>query len=499
MKGLFLRLIVFIIVATCSFNSFYSVPLIWGLEDSSEAEDTDEDEEWINEEEFEEGIDGHGEDAFQEIQVEAPVEVSTKSDFSFAGFFKEEWNYSYQKPDANFPFKRTRAEWTKFRSTLNLNLQFPLSEKWKAKVSGNAFYDAYYSQKNRSDFPDETLDTFEAEVEFRDTFIEGPISDSLWIKVGRQIIAWGESEVSAITDVANPRDKRELGLIDIEDARIPVGASRLSYVTGSWEWNLVAIHEIRASKHATQGSDFDPYIGLRNVFSIAPEVRPESTGAETEWMVRLFKSFNGGDVSFVVADVYADDPYLDLQSQNATFIPRYNRIRVYGTSGNYVHGPWLFKFELARKRGMNLLRGEEDFKRQLESDTPNPRNWNEKDLTQFMLGFDYLGISDMTTTVEVNVSKIEAYQPSLFNEEYRTTLALAMRYDTWNNTLHPQFVWVRLPHDNGDLFRLTADYDIIDAFQISGGVIIYEADKKDDHFYTLRNNDRILISFKYSF
>ena len=495
MNRIFLRLVALLVVVNCSSGNFSYLPVIRAQEISSETgEEFEEDEEeWLDEEGFEES----GEDAFQEIEVETPAETRVDASTGFSGFFKEELNYSYQKPDADLPFMRSGAEWTKIRSTLNLSYQFPLSEKWRVKVSGNAFYDAYYSQKNRSDFSGETLNAFEAEAELRDTFIEGPITGSLWIKVGRQIMAWGESEVTAITDVGNPRDNRELGLVDVEDARIPVWASKFSYSNGSWEWNLVAIHEFRPNKRATPGADFDPYIGIP--FTVAPEARPESTGKETEWLVRFFKSFNGGDVGFVAADVFADDPYLDFQSQNSTFIPRYKRTRTFGASGNYVSGPWLFKFELARKLGVILGRREEDIRRQLKNEVPHPQSWSEKDLTQFMLGFDYLGVSDLTTTVEVNMTRIEAYEPNLFNEEHRATLALALRYDTWSNRLHPRFVWVRLPHDNGDLFRLSADYDIMDALQFSGGVIIYQADRKDDLLYAFRNNDRILVSMKYSF
>ncbi len=478
-------------------RNFNSLSVIQAQEVTSETREAFEEDvdEWLNEDGFGES----GEDAFQEIKVEVPIEAGTGTKSDFSGFFKEELNYGYQKPDSSFPFTRTKADWTKIRSTINLSYRFPLSEKWRVKVSGNAFYDAYYSLNNRHDFSDETLNAFEAEAEIRDTFIEGPVTESLWIKSGRQIMAWGESEVAAITDVGNPRDNRELGLVDVENARIPVWATRLNYFNKNWEWNLVVIHEFRTNKNAAPGSDFDPFIRLRNIFAIAPEVRPEILGKESELLLRLFKSFNGGDVAFVAADVFTDDPYLDLQLRNSTYFPRYKRIRVYGASANYVNGPWLFKIELARKLGVILARKQEDFERQMKSVVPNPQNWSEKNLTQIMLGFDYLGVSDLTTSVEVNMTRIEAYDPNLFNEENRAILALALRYDTWNNTLHPQVAWVQLPRDNGDVFRLTADYDIMDALQLSGGVVIYQAEKRKNLLYPFRNNDRILFSMKYSF
>ncbi len=90
----------------------------------------------------------------------------------------------------------------------------------------------------------------------------------------------------------------------------------------------------------------------------------------------------------------------------------------------------------------------------------------------------------------------EACQPDLFNEEHCTTLTLVLRYVTWNHTLHPQVVWVQLPHDNGDVFPLTADYDIMEALQLSGGMVIYQTGKRNNLLYPFRKNDRILFGMK---
>ncbi len=441
--------------------------------------------------------DGFGEDeedgGFKEIKVETPVPISdAEKGSSFGGFIREDLAYGYQKPDSDFKFTRTEAELNKIRLTLNLYFDFNLSETWKAKISGNAFYDAYYSDKGRNDFPNETLRAYEQEFDLRDTFVEGPITDAIRIKIGRQIIAWGESEGTAIVDMANPRDNRELGLVDIEDARIPIFASKLSYLAGAWEWNLVALHEFLPNKNPTEKSDFDFNIRLREVVPIESEKLPDE---ETEWLFRLFKSFKGGDISLIYADVFEDDPYLDFEK--TSYIPRFQRIKTYGASGNIVKGFWLFKFELAKKLGAAL--GRKDLVEQRQNGQQNPDSWSEKDLTQWMLGFDYTGVTDLSTTFEVSVNKIEDYEDNLASLEWRAVSSLTLRYDTWNDTLHPQFLWVRFSNNNGDLFRISADYDYIDAWQLSAGITVYDASKKDDFLFPYRRNDRIFGGVKYSF
>lgn len=468
--------------------------------EDEEKETEDEDDEEGFGEEDEEGFGEDDSDAFQEIKIEIKVEDPVVDDgTSFGGFLKAELAYSYQDTDPNFPLTRKKAKLNKSRTILNLRYKFPVAENWKMRISGNSFYDAYYSQNNRKKFSKDTLNAYEAEVEFRDTFLEGLLIDSLWIKVGRQIIAWGESEGQAINDLANPRDNRELGLVDIEDARIPVLASKLSYLKGNWEWNLVAIHEFRPNKNGTESADFDNYISIRRAFTVAPEERPTGSGGDTEWLVRIFKSFNGGDVSMIAADVLEDDPYLDFQHQPSRFVPRYKRIKSYGMSGNYVVGSWLYKFEFAKKQGAAIARTSKDLAKQLQTKVHKPKSWSKKDLSQLMLGFDYTGVSDLTVTFEATIIQIEDYEDNLLNEELRAIPTVMLRYNTWNDTLHPQLFFVRLPYDNGELLRASVDYDYMDALQLSGGMAIYEATHKDGFFYPYRNNDRIFGSIKYSF
>lgn len=482
---------------------------------SSSDEEEDEDLEGFEDDEdedlegFEDDEDGFGDDdgfgdgedgGFQDIEIDVgDIVVEEPKDYSFGGFLKQDISYAFAVPDKDLPFTRDRAEINKFRTTANLEFNWTISPKWKLKISGNSFYDAYYTQQGRDEFPDETLDAYERESEFRDTFVEGNVDGGLWLKVGRQIIAWGESEGTQIVDMANPRDNRELGLVDIEDARIPVFATKISYLVDNWELNLVGIHEFRANKTGTEGSDYDPYVSFRKNAKIDDAEDPKDEDARMELLARVFRSFNGGDFSLIAADTLEDDSYLDFDPQFGGYIPRYKRIRTYGVAGNFVKGSWLFKMEAASKKDSALARTPEDLQAQLRANVKEPKSWSEKDLTQLMLGVDYSGVTDLSVTFEVSATQIEDYEDNLMNDEIRAAPSLTLRYDTWNDTLHPSFLWVRLPNDNGDLIRASADYDLMDALQLSGGFALYDAAREDDLLYAYKENDRLFASIKYSF
>ncbi|MCP4751656.1 MAG: DUF1302 domain-containing protein, partial [Proteobacteria bacterium] len=467
-----------------------------------------------------EGFEDEGEIEDVSIDVKSltitPMEPSF---FSFGGFIREDIAYSYQRDDPDL---------SRIRSTLNLNADVKLFADWKIKMVWNGFFDYAYSRIGRDRFTDETLDTYESDSEIRDFFIDGSIFDWLRFKVGRQIIAWGESESTQITDMANPRDMTELGMVDIEDARIPVTATKFSILYDAWEVNLVAIGEIRPNKIPAEGSEFDMFQPLRTlpIIEIEDEETPKSEAHNTEVLFRLFKSFNGGDVSFVWADVYDDFPHLDFNglelealppqspvrfSPKLRLIPRHKRIKTLGFSGNKASGSWLFKAELARQMGKALAR--DDFLTQLEdaqntlllgkrffsSDTELIKTWSEKDLLHLMAGFEYSGMDDLSIGLEAFAEKIEDYQDYLMDRETGGSISLILTYTALNDTLNARLFWLRFSRGEGDVVRVNVDYDIVDALNVSGGFIVYEATDEESTLHLYKNNDRVFAALKYSF
>ncbi len=176
------------------------------------------------------------------MKVEEADPASSQT-IEVGGFVREDLAYSIHAPEERFEFTRRDPHFTKIRTTLNLSLEVPLSTSWKTKISINGFHDDYYRQAGRETFAEETITTCETELELRDTFVEDPLSSNLWLKFGRQIIVWGEADSVQIVDQVNPRDSRELGHVDIEDSRLPIWSTKISYTFGDWEWNGVVLHE----------------------------------------------------------------------------------------------------------------------------------------------------------------------------------------------------------------------------------------------------------------
>lgn len=482
----------------------------FGDEDDSEE---DSDLEGFGDEDKElEGYDDDSEAdaALTDIQEEIDVskilsESENSTTLTLGGFIKEDIAYGFAYED---------PEWAKIKSILNLTFDYKISEVWKSKLNINGFYDYAYQYRGRDEFTDETLEAYESEFEVRDFFIDGSFSNQSYFKFGRQVIAWGQSKTSQINDRVNPRYQRELGIVDLEDARLPVVASKYTVVFDSFDFNMVAVHEIRSNKYATKGSEFDPFISLRAMgIQIRDEEVPDSDIKNTEYALRLSKLFNGGDLALMYSSTYEDSPYLDfymltkpsIYYGQLTITPKFKRIRTLGITGSMVSGSWIFKTELARKYGVAFSRG--DIREQMATiplgiyneDSNIIETWSEKDQNQAMLGIDYSGISDLTITFEGVLSQIDDYEDNLSSKRTSGLAYMSIDYSALNDTFKAKFILMHFTDNNGDVYRINLDYDFIDALTGSLGAIYYEADADEARLYPYRSNDKYFASIKYSF
>ncbi|MEW6618539.1 MAG: DUF1302 family protein [bacterium] len=424
-------------------------------------------------------------DFFSDFLQEDTYFFNSSGGVALSGFYKQEIAYSYNSSDSNFNFVRQQPEISKIKSILDITLDAKILNQIKLKLNGRFFYDSYYLLKGREKFSSQLLEAHEREIDVGESFIEASITDYMWLKSGRQIIAWGESDIYQNTNVINPQDNRELGQEDITDRYIPALATKLTYLANTGEINLAVIHEVRANKYGASGSDYDPYIRLRSEEDIIiREKLPPSTLDNTQWGFRLRKALHSGDVSLIYADVFDKNPYLYFDDENVTL--NLNRIQVYGIAGNYVLGQWLYKFDIARKIKSILMH-------------KDMTEFSHKNIIQGMIGIDFTGITDLRLTLEINHTLIEAYKKNLQDDELSREWLITATYNMFNNCLHHNLFWTHLSNNNGDIFELETVYAYSDDIQISIGTIFYMASDKKGFIYPYRNNNRIFAGVKYSF
>ncbi|MCK5097813.1 MAG: hypothetical protein KAR45_06895 [Desulfobacteraceae bacterium] len=444
-------------------------------------------------------------DSFPEIDSDITIMADAGDETSnflpgltIGGFFKFETEYGYN---------RDHKKLSKVKTTLFLESDYKINDQWKIKGSANAFYDfAYFIEsriESRDEFLNETLDDNEYDIALKELYIDGQLNNQYSIKFGRQIVVFGASDYARILDVINPRDLTQPGLISIEDARMPVSIVRLSAVFDKWVFDMASIHEHPGSLIFGAGSDFDYYASIRNPgIKILDKNRPESGFRSSGLAARATKSFNGGDISFVAANTYDDQPYLIIEGispSGITLRPEYDKYRTFGISGNIIKGSSLFKFEAAFQQNIKLMRN--DIFKQINSGIPlaGINTTKEADRLAFLAGFEYTGINNLRLNFEAQVTHILDWENYLNNKENEYRTYLQATYNMMNEALELELLWIHFHPGHGNILRLSTQYALFDGLSIEGGIAFYQSRDASSAIYPYNDQDRLFLRMKYSF
>jgi hypothetical protein len=423
----------------------------------------------------------------QETQA-AVIEKSYLPSFlSIDGYFKLSSVYAYHAHDA----AGSATSWhglTRLRPEIKLIVDTELPGTWQARISGHAFYDLAYTINDRDDYTDDVLDSYEKEMELDEVYLLGSLTSDLDLKAGRQIVVWGRSDNIRITDVLNPLDLRWPGLVDIEKLRLPVTMTKLDYYFKGWNLSGLVLHEVRYNKNPEFGSDFFP--GIQPL----PGDESPDEGFEidhSQFGVSLNGIFQGWDVSFYYADIYAQNAYLNPIAANLTpqFEVKHPRVAMLGGAFNMAWGNWLFKTEAAYFDGFEF------------TNTPG----KEYSRLDALAGVDYSGLSDATITLElanrhyVDFDKRLEESPDLQKEDlFEWALRLTKPY--WNDTLNLTFLSTIFgpTGQDGGFQRFTAEYDWTDSIELTSGIVFYQS---GDLRRTkgIGDNDRVYFELQYNF
>jgi len=398
------------------------------------------------------------------------------------------YNVSHEAPGAGEADFRELSRW---RTELDLRFQCKLFKDWKVVFSGRAFFDFAYLIKGRSMFTDEVLDTYEHEAELFDAYIQGSLLDNLDLKAGRQVVVWGRSDNLRVTDVLNPLDNREPGLVDIEDLRLPVTMVRLDYYHGPWNMTALVIPEIRFGKDPVFGSEFFP-LDMRPPYERSPDCAPENM----EYGLALNGLFSGWDLSIYAARIFDDQAHVDQVVSTSggggqaisVLERRHSELFMAGTAVNLAWNNWLLKAEAAYVHGFEFLSAR-----------------GKKSRLDLLAGLEYTGFTDTMLSMEVVERHLFDFESGMkagpdFAQEDTFQLVARMNRTFFNETLEVTLLGSMLGEtgQDGAFERISAAYDVTDALVMSGGVILYQGG--DNIFFrNIGDSDRIFLEFEYSF
>ncbi len=374
---------------------------------------------------------------------------------------------------------------TRLRMTLDLGLDASFPRSRDAVLRGRVFHDAAYGISGRDEFTDVMLGSLEREAELREAFLRGKVLPSLDLKVGRQIVVWGKSDNLRVTDVLNPLDNREPGLVDIEDLRLPLAMARADWYAGRWSLTAIAIPEVRFNKNPPLGSDFYP-----SALPPPRETIPEDGGGNTEYAFALNGILTGWDISFYSARIFNDQPstrIIQFPFPQMEWV--HDRLSMAGAAVNVALGNWLLKTEAALFDGLRFAaRPDRGFSR-----------------LDALAGVEYSGFSETTISLEAVHRRLldfdaalEAQPDGASRDAVQT--ALRLQRDFLRKRLHLTVLALTQAWNgrNGRMQRLSLQYDLTDRLACTAGFVNYTSGETRE-FREIGKNDRAFLEAKYSF
>ncbi len=435
-------------------------------------------------------IEGFSED--EPVETAAEVETPRPSDFTLGGNIAFKTSVGYIKHEVD------GSDYTGFnqaQSALYLQFDGKLSDDWKLRISGDAFYDAIYDLRSHEDYRQEVLDDYRTQLRLDDTYIQGRLTSDLDLKAGRQVVVWGKSDNIRITDVINPLDNRLPGMTDIEDLRLSVGMLKLDYYTGQWNLSGMIIPENRIMTEATPRGEFFP---VDTVFSVPGGIAdpfPQLKTPATSWgnMQYAFAAngvFRGWDLSFYAADVldqkwhFIENPRPNTPLSDRTVA----KVKMLGSAVNISEGSWLLKAEAAFLDGVKY------------NNTPD-----DKQRLDALIGFEYMGIAETTLSLELANRHIFDHEAKMqiqadFVDENEMQTAIRATRSFLNETIDLTALVSMFGEkwENGGFARVWVEYELMDAVNLNFGLVDYIGGEKP-FTESIKDNDRVFADIQYSF
>lgn len=422
---------------------------------------------------------------FEETSLSSDPDLK-KSMFSLSGkvAFKTAYGYKDHTVDGVEYSGLNQAQ-----TSIYLQLDTKLSDDWKIRVSGDAFYDGVYDIRNK-DYNDDTLDAYQTQLRFDDLYIQGRLSRDVDLKIGRQIVVWGKSDSIRITDVINPTDNRLPAMTDIEDLRLPTTMAKLDYYLGSWNLSAMVIAESRTFIESAPRSEFFP---VDNIFAGAPTPFIELVEEDTSFdnMQYAFAAngiFTSWDLSFYASRVYNSKWHIEATPTTQKRIV--SQIDMLGSAINIASGSWLLKSEIAFIDGIRY-NTTTDAKARLD----------------VLIGFDYMGTKDTVLSLELSNRHIfdhEEIMSSLFTQdfvdqnEYQSALRATRSFENDSINASVLLSMFGSSWEYGGFTRIWVEYDVVDAVVANIGLVDY-IDGDKPFTKAINDNDRVFADITYSF
>lgn len=430
-------------------------------------------------------------DFFNNVDVSSDSSTfNADSPFRALGWVTQKFTYGLEDPGPLF--SRDTKDMSKVETSLFTQIDWQPTADLGFRFSGNAYHDEIYQFDNSRSYTSSERNEFRNRFEVRDFYVETQLNDDLYLKAGNQILAWGFSEFLRVTDVVNTEDQYTFGQQDLEDLRLQVPATLLSYSINDWVLDGVVTYRAGHNNMAPERDEFDQFILYRQGNQLIDQRKPDNP---FEFFFRASTHFESGDIQIVAGEFNNNQLSLEGISRPLSTSPilefSQQRMQTVGVAANHVRGSWLVFGEMGMHFNTPVMPG-------LDSSLGLINGWDEKDQLLGVLGVEYNGFTNTTISFETDSIQIQDYQDGLLAEKNQLSVGTRVYWTGWNERLQMLSAFNKLSDSQGYVSRVSLDYDWNDNIDFGFLWVDYSAEQ-DSIFHNFRNNDMLQFSVKYSF
>lgn len=380
---------------------------------------------------------------------------------------------------------------------------------------------------------------------------------NFFLRAGKQIVGWGETDGFRLMDQINPVDQRRgLGDVEFENTIVPIWLVRANYYVqpqSSWlqDIGLETVFNPNARFQADRpidlgndvsgiwAPDVQPapgvQLGSTNYVSKAPQdwsrggmefgARVKGVANDMIFSLNYFNGIsNSGQLKFLsgpditlapdgtpVAHLTLEERFPRYQMVGATFTSDFPSVSSSALGGVApvlrLEGEYVMNNTLSTAGGIvgppfgNLVKKDEiryvvgvDWKVKL--DFLNPKAYffiSGQFFHRHIQDFD----KDMAPAEIAAGMDLKDFLGNIKEDNYLTTLLINTSY--FHNKLTPQFFWLRDMTLNGNMFKPQITYDYSDKWHYTVGALFLDGKTSQKGFEPLKRKDQLFATVKYRF
>ncbi len=397
------------------------------------------------------GIEGEGDlDLFDDISLDEEDENFENDNQHKTNFFdgrfiyQQEFSYRVNSPSS----VQTN------RSSLQLQWGKSLPKDFYAHV--DVIYNLFLNNDTRISADKSIGD----ESNIRNVYLQKNWGDTN-LSLGYQIIVWGESETSVVTDVFSPRNQTDFIFTSLEQSRLSQFMFKLDHYSSIGQFTFIVNPDVEVNRNPfTQDS-------LGNLV-----LQQKDKDFETELGFRWHKTIGRGDYSLFAADLYDNQvtyQYLDTVNDNIVVENQHDRYQMLAAASNYTFGNSAIQTELAYNFGRNF-----------QTIGPYSELNNgilKSDQIQLSTSYNYTQGGTRTWLFGVSTQYLKNNKNPYLPKKYRNTtdMVFSVSESFWYQTLDISYTLLYQFKNKSEIHRLTSKYKVrddlsleISAFYLNG-------------------------------